>query len=121
MAEQPIFLDQTQRDLVNETIASHCQTRAWHLHAVNCRTNHCHVVVTANSHDGETVRDQFKSWGTRKLKELERSRGDVAGRIREHWWTKKGSVRLLFDEESLAAAIQYTLEAQDADDFKGNL
>ncbi len=120
MTEPPIFLDQGQRDVVNETVASHCQIRAWHLHAVNCRTNHCHVVVTANSHDGETVRDQFKSWSTRNLKELERSRGVVVGKIREHWWTRKGSVRLLFDEESVTAAIQYTLEAQDAGGSKAN-
>ena len=34
-------------------------------------------------------------------------------KVREQWWTRKGSVRYLFDEDSLEAAIRYTLEAQD--------
>jgi hypothetical protein len=99
---------------VNATIVTHCSLRDWQLHAVNCRTNHCHVVVTANGYNGETVRDQFKLWSTRQLKGDERSRADGGGQFRERWWTRKGSVRLLFDEESLRAAIEYTLQAQDS-------
>jgi len=120
MTEKPLFLEESQRIIVNETVALHCQIRGWHLHAVNCRSNHCHSVVTANSHDGEEVRDQLKSWCKRKLKEEQRSRGIDAKRIREKWWTGKGSVRYLFDKESLEAAIRYTLEAQDTGGSKGN-
>ncbi|MCU0710188.1 MAG: hypothetical protein MUF23_18075, partial [Pirellula sp.] len=112
--EQPLFLDKSQRIIVNDTVALHCQIRGWYLHAVNCRSNHCHTVVTANSHDGEDVRDQLKSWCKRKLKDDQRSRGLVETDIREKWWTGKGSARYLFDEESLEAAIRYTREAQDA-------
>ncbi|MFN7844920.1 MAG: hypothetical protein ACK5YR_03360 [Pirellula sp.] len=38
------------------------------------------------------------------------------------WWTKKGSVRYVFDDESLEAATLYTLEAQDSggSNFIGN-
>jgi REP element-mobilizing transposase RayT len=114
MTEQAIFFDQRQRELVNATIVTHCSLRDWQLHAVNCRTNHCHVVVTANGYNGETVRDQFKLWSTRQLKDDERSRANGGGRLRERWWTRKGSVRLLFDEESLSAAIEYALQAQDS-------
>ena len=114
MTEKPIFLDEDQRNIVEETVTKHCQIRMWHLHAVNCRTNHCHVVVTANSHDGEQVRDQFKSWCTRKLREVLAVGREPSGDTqRENWWTRKGSVRNLFDDESLEAAIRYTLEAQD--------
>jgi len=115
MTEKPIILDTKQRLIVEETVIRHSEIRKWHLHAVNCRSNHCHVVVTANSHNGEEVRDQFKAWCTRKLKELEilslKNAGEV--KVREHWWTRKGSVRYVFDENSLEAAIRYTLEAQD--------
>jgi hypothetical protein len=119
MTEKPLFLLEDQRNIVNDTVALHCQIRGWYLHAVNCRSNHCHTVVTASSHDGEQVRDQLKSWCKRKLKDHERSHGVVDKELREKWWTENGSVRYLFDEESLEAAIRYTLEAQDAGGSKG--
>lgn len=114
MVETPVTLDERQRLIVHEMIARHCQVRSWRLHAVNCRSNHCHSVVTAKDYDGEQVRDQLKSWCTRGLKDDERSRGVPPEKIRAHWWTRKGSVRYLFDDESLDAASVYTLEAQDA-------
>jgi REP element-mobilizing transposase RayT len=61
---------------VEDTIHDHCRIRGWHLHAVNCRTNHAHVVVTAPDRDPEEVMDQFKAWCTRRLKEMLRSRGE---------------------------------------------
>ena len=112
MIDKPIVLNETERAIVEETIGQHCELRGWNLHAVNCRSNHCHAVVTAASHDGEQVRDQLKAWSTRKLKEHQRSLGGAE--LREQWWTRKGSVRYLFDDESLEAAIIYTLEAQEA-------
>jgi len=112
MTESPIILDEQQRLIVENTVGRHCNIRGWHLHGMNCRSNHCHVVVTAPSHDGEVVRDQFKSWCTRKLKEAV-GREPSGDKVREQWWTRKGSVRYLFDEDSLEAAIRYTLEAQD--------
>ena len=121
MAETPVILIEAQRAIVNRTICRHCEIRAWRLHAVNCRSNHCHTVVTATGHDGEQVRDQLKSWGTRKLKEHQRSLGIAEAKLREHWWTRKGSVRCLFDEESLEAAIIYTQESQDIGGSKANL
>jgi REP element-mobilizing transposase RayT len=119
MGEPAVVLDKTHREVVETTVAKHCELRQWQLHAVSCRTNHCHVVVTATMYDAEAVRDQFKSWSTRRLNELERSRGE-AGMVRDHWWTRKGSVRLLFNDQSLRTAVQYTLEAQDAGGSRGS-
>ncbi len=73
MTEDACILDTEQRALVDKTIADHCRIRGWQLHAVNCRTNHLHVVVSANLHPDE-IRKQFKAWCTRRLKELERQR-----------------------------------------------
>src|SRR5580704_16263495 len=47
MTEDACILDPQQRTLVEQTIADHCRIRGWQLHAVNCRSNHVHVVVTA--------------------------------------------------------------------------
>jgi len=112
MSETPLYLDPPQRSIVEKTVAEHCDVRKWCLHAVNCRTNHCHVVTTANTHSGQQVRDQFKAWCKRRLKELEETRSGNEIKPRKQWWTRRGSVRLVFDEESLEAAIRYTLEAQ---------
>jgi len=119
MTDMPLLLDPRQRRIVHEMVAEHCQLRGWYLHAVNCRSNHCHTVVAANDHNGEQVRDQLKSWCKRKLKEDQRSHGLNEIDIRDKWWTRKGSTRYLFDEASLEAAIQYTLEAQDTGGSKG--
>lgn len=110
MTEAPFVLDDVQRGLVEETVGKHCQIREWELHVVNCRTNHVHVVVSANR-DPDDVRDQLKAWGTRKLKAWDQER---TGRLshRENWWTEKGSCRFLGDEQSLAAAIVYVRDFQ---------
>jgi REP element-mobilizing transposase RayT len=112
LTESSLTLDAKQRRIVEDTIADHCRIRGWHLHAVNCRTQHLHVVVTAPGRDPEVVMDQFKAWCTRRLKELERARrpGDQA--VRQNWWTQRGSKRWLNDAKSLEEAIRYVLEGQ---------
>jgi REP element-mobilizing transposase RayT len=112
MVEEAIYLNDQQRKIVNTIVVEHCTYRKWQLHAVNCRSNHCHVVVSAPDYSGEIVRDQLKAWSTRKLNEQQHLLSS-AGRRRERWWTRKGSIRHLFDEESLDASIIYTLEAQE--------
>src|SRR5205823_4191361 len=69
MTEDELTLNNEQRKIVEKTIADHCRIRGWHLHAVNCRTQHVHVVVTAPNCDPQGVMDQFKAWCTRHLKE----------------------------------------------------
>ena len=61
------------------------------------------------------MREQFKAWCTRKLKEQQRSRqeaGSGATRVRKSWWAERGSDRCIGNELSLEAAIQYVLEGQ---------
>jgi len=113
MTEPPVQLDAEQRAMVEGVVEEHCEKRGWTLHAVNCRSNHCHVVVTAPNYDGEVVRDQFKSWATRRLKQQQRDEGMPEDKLRAHWWTRKGSVRWIDDMDSLAAAVVYTKDAQE--------
>src|SRR5436309_36464 len=98
MTEDACILDEAQRQLVEQTITDHCLIRGWEMRAVNCRTNHLHVVVSANRHPDD-IREQFKAWCTRKLKELERTRAARTGAgagdcpIRENWCVERGSCR----------------------------
>ena len=113
MTETPLVLNSAQREIVSAIVKDHCTKRGWTLHEVNCCSNHCHVVVTAPNCGGELVRDQLKAWGTRKLKENDRSQGVAGEAVRDNWWTRKGSVRHLNDHESLEAAVIYVRDAQD--------
>ncbi len=119
MTEDACRLDHAQRQLVEATIADHCRIRRWTLYAVNCRSNHVHVVVAAGL-DPDGIREQFKAWCTRRLKALERDRQDPTSAlgtpresIREKWWTERGSGMFINDEEGLEAIIHYVLEMQD--------
>lgn len=114
MTENACILDSEQRELVERTIADHCEKRAWQLHAVNCRTNHLHVVVSANCHP-KKVRAQFKAWCTRRLKELDVTRnGNRPGFVvRENWWAERGSGRYINNESGLEAAVIYVIDGQD--------
>ena len=105
MSETSFVMNDRYREIVEQTIHRHCEIRKWYLHAVNPRTNHVHVVVTAPGYDPKTVREQFQAWCTRKLKE------SVCDR--KHFWTEGGSGRFVNTEEELARVIQYVLEAQD--------
>jgi REP element-mobilizing transposase RayT len=110
--EDEVTLEPVQRELVEQTIADHCQHRGWTLHAARCRTQHVHVVVTAADRSPQDVLNQFKAWCSRRLGGRQ---GSPSGKpeCRDKWWTAGGSKRRLFTETSLEAAIRYVLEEQD--------
>jgi REP element-mobilizing transposase RayT len=123
MTEGACILDREQRQVVEKTIADHCRIRDWELYEVNCRSNHVHVVVSANIRP-EAVRSQLKAWCARKLKELEKQRIVERARednvdsvtevnIREHWWAERGSRLYVNDENALEAVCQYVRDGQD--------
>ena len=116
MTDDACRLNDQGRRVVEATIASHCRIRNWTLHAVNCRSNHLHIVVMASEHP-DALRDQFKAWCTRRLKELQQRRKASGSRqsvpVRKRWWAERGSKRYINDADSLEAAILYVLEAQD--------
>jgi REP element-mobilizing transposase RayT len=112
MAEDAIELSISQRALVERTIQQHCAIRHWQLHAVNARTNHVHVVVTADR-DPDDVMNQLKAWCSRKLSDaagLTESVAKKAGRRR--WFTEGGDKELIHDEDYLRNAIRYVIEGQ---------
>ena len=112
MKEDAVVLSLSQRAIVEQTIEAHCNIRKWQLHTVNARTNHVHVVVTADRNPDE-VMDQFKAWCSRKLSDaagLKATVGVKAGR--RHWFTECGDKKMIYDEEHLRKAIRYVLEGQ---------
>jgi REP element-mobilizing transposase RayT len=113
MTEAACRLDERQRRVVETTIAEHCGRRRWKLLAVNCRTNHVHVVVAADEHP-DRVRDQMKAWCTRMLNtpRAKRTSGESEIARRRRWWTQGGSGRYLNDVDSVEAAILYVRDAQ---------
>jgi REP element-mobilizing transposase RayT len=109
MTESAFTLDPEQRRLVETTIADHCAIRQWFLHAVNCRSNHVHVVVTAPDRRIEVPREQFKAWCTRRLKEHAESRKSA---VRENWWTERGWDEYIDNDAELASVTDYVSEGQ---------
>ncbi len=103
MVDDPVKLTPEQRSIVEATIRSHVTIRKWSLHALNVRTNHIHVVVTADRHP-DVVMEQFKAWCSRRLSEK-------LGRKRK-WWTEHGSTKWINDDQYLANAIRYVNELQ---------
>jgi REP element-mobilizing transposase RayT len=112
MAADARRLDQLQRQLVEQTIVAHCQIRVWTLHAVNCRSNHVHIVVSADRHPDD-VRDQFKAWCARRLNELERTRYPGATQQRWRWFAERGSGKYVNSEDELETVNHYVRDAQD--------
>ena len=100
MKSGEVWLSEVQRDTVQKAIAEVCQYRGWALRAVNCRTNHVHVVVKANDAVPKSVMTQFKAYATRAL-------GQAGLAPTGKTWTRDGSTRYLNTEASLAAAIAY--------------
>jgi len=61
MTEDACRLSSQQRHVVETQLAETCDHRGWHLHAVNCRSNHVHVVVTATGVKPKKIRTDLKS------------------------------------------------------------
>lgn len=104
----PLILGARQRRSVEAAIQETCRIRKWSLEAINVRTNHVHAVVAANP-NSELVLNALKANATRKLREDGLWRHDISP------WARKGSKRKLWNERSVAAAIDYVLNGQGAD------
>ena len=105
MKGEPVLLGARQRSSVETAIREACTIRQWSLLAVNVRTNHVHTVVTANP-ILELVLNAFKANATRHLR---------ATGLWPHAfspWADKGSNRRLWNEQSVARAIDYVLHGQ---------
>lgn len=112
MVESPVVLTEDQRALVEQTIREHCRFRGWLLHAVNVRSNHVHVVLTADR-GADEVMSQLKAWCSRKLSDAAGLVGAVGKKAgRRHWFTEGGDKKVIDTEEYLQNALTYVTERQ---------
>ncbi|MGH2608820.1 MAG: transposase [Tepidiformaceae bacterium] len=107
MAHEPQSLDLARRTVVDATIREACQFRGWLLTAINVRTNHVHVVVTADAVAPEEVMRVMKARATRRLREAGLLAKD------ERLWSEHGSTIYLWTEKQVGSAIWYVTEGQD--------
>ena len=104
----PLILGAPERNCVKTAIRETCEIRKWELLALNVRTNHVHTVVTANR-DPNIVLNAFKANATRELREKDLWPYEFSP------WVRKGSKRKLWNERSVAMAIDYVLYGQGND------
>lgn len=100
------MLDAAQRHSVKRAIRETCEHRKWHLYALNIRTNHIHSVVSIGSIKPEKALSAFKANATRQMRQDGCYRGELSP------WAEKGSKRYLWNEQSVAKAIDYVLYGQ---------
>ncbi len=103
----PIVLSGQMREVAAGAIRDHCAIRGWKLEALNVRTTHIHVVVSAGGRSPEQAMGQFKSWATRRLRESGLLKDDTPV------WTEHGSTRYLWRESDVPPAVRYVLDMQD--------
>ena len=83
-----------------------CRFRGWHAYAVHVRSNHVHIVVSGEEKPEKMIVD-FKAYATRAL----RKHADEQSTIKKYW-TRHGSTRYLWTEDSIASAIEYVQNEQ---------
>ncbi len=105
----PMRFGEAVRRCIEESFVESCEYRGWHLLAVHCRTNHLHCVLSAPDVGTAEVLHRLKSRATRALREH--------GLVSEEQavWSRHGSTRPLWNDEDVAAAVEYTLNHQGED------
>jgi len=103
---EPVILDANRRRSVEDAIREVCKFRGRFLHTVNVRTNHVHAVVTIGPAQPERALNDFKSYSTRRMRENGCWHSDHSP------WVDKGSKRHLWNERSVALAVDYVVNGQ---------
>jgi len=107
MKDAPVVLDPKMREIADAAVREACREFSWTLHAIEVRSNHVHVVVTASDASPGKVMGILKVRGTQALNALGRAGS------RDRWWAGEGSKRILNSPASVEAAIRYVMN-QDA-------
>ena len=105
MEQTPYLLDRERRAIVLTTLHEVCLHRGWTLWAAHVRTNHVHVVVEAEIAP-ERIMNAFKSYASRSLNSLGIDKPD------RKRWSRHGSTRWLWTDESVQEAIRYVVDEQ---------
>jgi REP element-mobilizing transposase RayT len=105
MTEPAYSMGPVERDILCKAIVDLATERGWLLLAAHVRSNHVHVVISAE-HTPERIMSDLKARASRDL-----SRAGF-GNAECRRWTRHGSTRHLFEEEHVEAAVHYALDEQ---------
>jgi len=94
LKQPPVRLNSRQREVVKGAIHETCTIRGWQLWSVNIRTNHVHVVVSANKKP-EAVLSALKANATRAMREAGLWTSDLRP------WEFRGSKNYLWSEKPI--------------------
>lgn len=104
--KQPqILLNKKQRQTTELAIAELCDKRGYLLRAVNVRTNHAHMVITAPVKP-ERIADSLKAFATKKLREENFFSSEL------QIWSRGRSRRYLWKPRHVELAVNYVLFGQ---------
>jgi len=109
LKSKSVTLNGKQRQSADHAVREVCDVRRWLLHALNVRTNHVHLVVSIGKIRPEHALNTLKAYATRRMRE------DGNWRQAHSPWADKGSKRHLWNERSMALAIDYVLNGQGGD------
>jgi len=90
---------------VEAAIREVCKVRNYGLYAINVRTNHAHLVVSASGKP-ELMMNAFKAYATRRLRSE-----DLVGESTKVW-ARHGSTRYLWTEQHIDSAVEYVVNGQ---------
>ena len=105
LGDSPYVLDQTRRQVTLAAIREIAGRKNWSLHAVHVRSNHVHVVVTADGAP-ERVMNDMKTAASRRLNKA------FPGEEEHCRWTRHGSTRYLWTDQAVAEKVHYVLIEQ---------
>lgn len=109
LKRDPVLLNEKQRACVTKAIRETCRIREWNLYALNVRTNHIHLVVSAGSRTAGSMLNAFKANATREM------RKSGLWLLKTSPWSDKGSNKNLWNDSSIVEVIDYVLYGQGDD------
>ena len=109
MKDPQCLLSHNERQIVLAQILETCEFRKWIHYASDCRSNHAHIVIGAVNTPPKKIRSDIKAWCTRRLREKSRPE-------QEDLWAARGSIRYIWNQESLSSVVDYVTIAQDRKD-----
>jgi REP element-mobilizing transposase RayT len=104
----PVELGRGRREAVDKAIREVCEHRDWLLRAINVRTNHVHVVVSARCKSTKALND-FKAYSTRGMRKAGVWESDLSP------WAEHGSRRCLWTSRQVDRACDYVINHQGDD------
>lgn len=105
LKETPCRLDPELRRITLEALRCVCAHRSWIAHAIHIRRTHVHAVIGGNTAPERMVSD-LKAYATRAFRRA------FPNNQRRRYWADHGSMRYLWNDLSLRAAIDYVLNGQ---------